>query len=266
MPQCPKQAFAISVSISLMVQEYPFIQSFFGSSFKFSEKTLNLRPAIFNGIQLGTIRRQEQNPGSGIPDQIERFLVFMGRSVIENDDHASTQILNEKMFYIIGEHRAVESSLETEAVQDAFETQSSDQAYSFSFARRALGVGSFSFGRASVKRGHIQNATGFVDENAVFRGERYQLLTIVDPFRHVFAVVFSRIVKSFFFLLNPRRLRDSFILDTLMLIENFSLKRERISSRERSFSFSIIFFKKGACFGRTLGGFPLLCVLGSMEP
>lgn len=57
-----------------------------GASLGLAQKGLHFAPHHFDGIEVRGVGGQETNFGSGLPDEFEGLVVFMGPEVVQDDD------------------------------------------------------------------------------------------------------------------------------------------------------------------------------------
>lgn len=57
-----------------------------------SPLTLQIRPELLDGVELGAVGREKQWRATGLPNQINGFLGLVERGVIHHDETADPQI------------------------------------------------------------------------------------------------------------------------------------------------------------------------------
>src|SRR5438067_283443 len=84
-----------------------------GSAFRgLSQKRLQLGEGLLDWIEIGTVRRQEQQLGAGRLDGLAHRVALVARQVVDHDDVARRERRHEHLCDVLQEARAVDRAVE----------------------------------------------------------------------------------------------------------------------------------------------------------
>jgi len=136
-----------------------------GAEFTSSEFVLDLRVDLFDGIEVGAVRRQVEYAGIDVVDSFDGGLDLVGGEVVHNEDVAGTQLWSELLADIGSEEFAVESAVDDEWREKSAESEGGDEGGGFPVPERSMIVDALVGRPPSVESRHGGGAEGFVEEN-----------------------------------------------------------------------------------------------------
>src|SRR6188768_248406 len=71
-----------------------------GAFLSLAHQVLELGKELLDGIEIGTVRRQEEEMGAGVADRVAGGFAFVRTEIVEDDDVARRQGRRQKLFDI----------------------------------------------------------------------------------------------------------------------------------------------------------------------
>ena len=139
--------------------------------FGFSHEVLELGEELLDGIEVGAIRRQEEQVSALISDRLARRLAFMRAEIVEDDDVSGLEGRREKLLDIGGEEFAVDRPVDNAGSIDPVMPQSRDEGEGLPVAIRNLGGETLAFWSPAAQRRHVGLHPGLVDEDQPAGGD-----------------------------------------------------------------------------------------------
>jgi hypothetical protein len=100
-----------------------FCRSFAG----LSQQVLQFGEDLLNGIEIWTVRRQKQEPGSNAPDQFADDLSLVTAQIVHDDDIAWFERGQKEVLHIGQEPKAIDGAVKQAGSIDAVVAQSGDE-------------------------------------------------------------------------------------------------------------------------------------------
>lgn len=120
---------------------------------------------LFDGIEIGAVRRQEEYPGTGLADPLADRHAFVAAEIIENDDIAGFEGSDQFGLDIGLEGVAIDRAIEHPWRLDPVVTQGSDERHGLPVPiRRMSHQGGTAYAPAAQRR-HVGLHPGFIDED-----------------------------------------------------------------------------------------------------
>jgi len=126
-----------------------------GAFLSLAHQVLELGKELLDGIEIGTVRRQEEEMGAGVADRGAGGFAFVRTEIVEDDDVARRQGRRQKLFDISGEQRAVDRSVEDARGLDAVAAQSGDEGHRHPVTVRHRGGQPLASGAPAAQRRHV---------------------------------------------------------------------------------------------------------------
>lgn len=111
-----------------------------GSLCSFAHEMLELGEDLFDRVQVGAVRREEQQPGADAADGLAHGGAFMAAQIVHDDDIAARQCRQKALLDIIGENLAVDRLVEDAGRVDPVTTQGSKERHRTPMPVRHFGV------------------------------------------------------------------------------------------------------------------------------
>ncbi len=135
--------------------------SFFG----FPQEPFELGEDLLDGVEVGGIWRQEEEPRSGAPDGLANRLSLVATEVVHDDDVAGSEGRDQQLAHIGGEPFPIDRPVEHEGGVYAVVAQGGDEGHGAPVAVRGLGGQGLSPRAPAVGPDHVGLGPGLVDEN-----------------------------------------------------------------------------------------------------
>ncbi len=125
----------------------------------------DLGEGLFDGIQVGRIRRQKPKPCSCISDHPANGLALMAAKIVENDDVTFPERRDELLLDISAETQAVDRPVEDAWSSQAIAPQGGKEGQGPPSTVRCVSPQSLALRPPSAQRSHIGLDPGLVDEH-----------------------------------------------------------------------------------------------------
>ena len=140
-----------------------------GSLAGFAQQVFELGEELFDGVEVGGVFRQEEQPGASRPDGAAHGAALMRAEIVEDDDVARPQGRHEHLLDIEPEALAVDRPVDEPGRVDAIVAQRRQEGHGLPAAVRDLGVEPLAARRPAPERRHIGLGPGLVDEDEAAR-------------------------------------------------------------------------------------------------
>lgn len=124
---------------------------------------------LFDGVEVWTVGRQEQQPGSSAADSLSHSGPFVAAQIVHDDDISGGERRYQALLDIIGEDLAVDWLVEHARCIDPVASQGCEERHRAPMPVRHLGMEPLSARRPSAQRGHVRFCPGFIDEDETRR-------------------------------------------------------------------------------------------------
>lgn len=135
---------------------------------------------LFNGIEIGTVGRQEEEFCSGPAYGLSHRLPLVGPEIVHDDNVAWRERGNEHLLDIGCEASSVDGAVEHARRIDAVAAQRGDQGQRLPVTVRDPGLQPLATRRPAPDRRHVSLGPGFVDE---YKPSRIEAALILLPLR-----------------------------------------------------------------------------------
>jgi len=136
---------------------------------------------LLDGIEIGTVGRQEEELGTGPADGLSNRLALVGAEVVHDDDVTRLQRGNENLLDIGCEASPVDRTVEHAGRVDTIAAQRRYQGERFPVTMRDLGLQSLAARRPAPDRRHVGLGPGLVDEDQPSRVEAALIFLPLRP-------------------------------------------------------------------------------------
>jgi hypothetical protein len=181
----------------------------------FPKFVLDLAPRQLDWIELGSVRRLEQQASSDRLDRCSSSLDLVGAQVVENDDVAVAQRRNEELGHEGAEDESVSGPLDRHERCEAGEVESTEHRRHGSAIARHPTDDAFALGSSPTSRSHPDVRSRFVEEDELLRFYARDL----DEERGAALLDVGTLLldrrEDFFLRVRPRRFRDRTTADAL---------------------------------------------------
>jgi hypothetical protein len=140
-----------------------------GSSHGGSHGLLDLGEELLDGIEIGAVGRQEDDPCADPPDCLTHSLTFMATEVVEHDDVIGRQGLDQLLFHIGQEGIGIDRAIENPWRIDTVASEGCDESHCPPMAMGNMGDQPRASLAPSPDRGHVGFHPGFVNEHKAAR-------------------------------------------------------------------------------------------------
>lgn len=140
-----------------------------GSLSGFSQECLELGEELLDWIEVGAVRRQEEQLRTACADRAPYGLPLVAAEIVHDDDVARRQSGNEELLDPSGEDLAVDRSVEDAGRIDPVVSQGREQGQCPPLSKGRFGVEAFASPRSAMRAGHVSLGPCFVDEDETFR-------------------------------------------------------------------------------------------------
>jgi len=132
---------------------------------------LKLGKDLFDGIEVGTIGRQEQELGAYASDSFADFRAFVTAEVVHDDNIARFQCRQKELFDIETEGLTVDRAVDDAGRVDAVTSQSGQERHGVPVPERGVAVQTLATWTPSPQRSHVCFRPGLINEDKAFRIE-----------------------------------------------------------------------------------------------
>lgn len=134
-----------------------------------SHPVLQFGEELLDGIEVGAVGWQEEEPGSCGSDDVAHHRAFVRAEIVENDDIARFQGSDELGFDVGLESLAVDRAVENPWRLDAIEPQGGDEGHGLPVAVGRMGDKPFSARAPATQWRHVRLDPGLIDEDQPLR-------------------------------------------------------------------------------------------------
>lgn len=146
-----------------------------------SELGLELGEGHFDRVEIGTVGRQEEEPGASFGQALGRTVALMDREIVEDDDVALGQCWGELGLDVEIEGDAIHGLVDDPWCGQAMAAQAGDEALSLPMPEGGRGGQPLPTRAAAPQPDHLGVDRGLVDEDDAVRLEPHQGLAARDP-------------------------------------------------------------------------------------
>ena len=119
----------------------------------------------FDGIEVGAVGRQKQQPSASLADGLFGGRAFVGGQIVQDDDVAFLQRGDELGAHVGLEDRPVDRRVDDPRRGQGAAAQSGDESLSLPMAKGSLRAKALAPAAASGRAGHLRVGSRFVDED-----------------------------------------------------------------------------------------------------
>ena len=130
-----------------------------------AEAVLELCEELLDGVQIGRVFRQEEEPRAGRADGAADGAALVRTKIVHDDDVAWPQRRDKNLFDIEQETLAVDRPVDEPWSCDAIVTQCGQEGHGLPVAMRHLGFEPLAARRPAPQRRHVGLRPGLVDEH-----------------------------------------------------------------------------------------------------
>jgi len=120
---------------------------------------------LLDGVQIGAVGRQEQQPRADAADCCADGGPLVAGEVVHDHDVARRERGHEELFDILKEARPVDRLIEDTRGIDPIAAQSGKEGHRFPVTIWHLGMEPLAFGSPATQRGHVRFRPGFINEH-----------------------------------------------------------------------------------------------------
>lgn len=144
-------------------------EAFNGANSSAPKMSFELCKGHLDGVQIGRVRRQEQEPSSPVFDGLFGFRAFMGREIVEDHDIAFFELRRELGLDIDLEGEPVHRAIENPGSGQAVNAQACDQGLGFPMTERRVRFQPLPHQSPAPQPGHFRGCAGFIEKDQPFR-------------------------------------------------------------------------------------------------
>jgi hypothetical protein len=119
----------------------------------------------FDGIEIGTVRRQVADANSSSRKQLADVMDFVGGEVVENERVARAQFRTEHLLQISRENLGIDGAFDQKGRFDAFMAQGRNECGALPVAVRDGADTTLAHGTATMVAGHLGVQAGFINKH-----------------------------------------------------------------------------------------------------
>lgn len=138
---------------------------FMGSFGGFAHQMFELGKDLLDGVQVGAVRRQEQEPCADASDGATDGWPLVAGEIVHDHDIACRECREEALLNIIEEAVAVDGLIQYARCVDPVTAQRGKEGHGFPVAIRRFGVKPLSFWSPASQGSHVCLRPGFVNED-----------------------------------------------------------------------------------------------------
>jgi hypothetical protein len=157
-----------------------------------SQECLELGERLFDRVQVGTVRRQIEQLGTGRPDRSSYGRGLMAAEIVHHDDVAWPQGWDQELHHPGEETLGVDGAIQDARRGDAITSQPSHEGERLALAVRHFGNQALTSGAAAMRTGHVRLRPGLINEDQTGRTNlTLPFLPLPPPPRDVSTVLLS---------------------------------------------------------------------------
>jgi hypothetical protein len=134
-----------------------------------SHHVLELGEDLLDGIEVGAVGRQEEQPCSSLPDDPANLLAFVAAVVIGHVNVAGPQRLEELRLHVSFEGLAIDRTVEDPWCIDAVMAQRCDEGHGLPVTMRHAADQALAAWGAAMGAGHVRLGPGLINEDEAGR-------------------------------------------------------------------------------------------------
>src|SRR5215471_628488 len=157
-------------------------ESIDGSGGLCAQMSFKLCEGHLDGIEIGTVGRQEQDPGAPCLNCLLRGLALMGRQIIHDDDIAFFEGWGELFLNVSLEDAPVHRGVDDEGRGQPVAARAGHEGLGHPMAERRLCAQPLSLEGAAAQTGHFGCGSGLVEKDEPMRLKPHARLARGDPF------------------------------------------------------------------------------------
>lgn len=131
----------------------------------FSQEQFEFCKDLLDGIEIGRVWRQEDQPGAGGPDGFADGRAFVAAQIVHDDDVAGQEGRHEELLDIGSEGLAVDRAIEDARRVDPVMAERGQEGQRLPMPEGCLGDELLAPGRPAADRRHVRLGPGLVDED-----------------------------------------------------------------------------------------------------
>jgi hypothetical protein len=136
-----------------------------GSSVGLAQQGLELGEHHLDGVEVGAIRRQEQQVRAGVTNGSPNRATFVAAKIVENDDVARAQRRDQELLHPSQEQLAVDRAVKDARRHDTLGAQAGDERHRRPTRMRSCGHQASATPCPTMGARHIRLCPGLVDEH-----------------------------------------------------------------------------------------------------
>ena len=152
-----------------------------GSCACLAQMGLEFGEGHFDGIEIGAVGREEEEPGAACFEDGLGLFAFVGWQIVEDDHVAWPQCRGELGLDIGLEDLAVHRTIDHPGRSQAIVAQGGDEGLCAPMAERRLHLQPFATPRPPAQPGHLGSRAGFIDEHQPLGPLDHPRLTVCVP-------------------------------------------------------------------------------------
>jgi hypothetical protein len=149
----------------------------------FPQEGLALREGHFDGVEVGTVGRQKQQPCAPVPDERLGPLAFVAGEIVQDDDVAGLEGRGKLGLDVSLEDGPVHRRVNDPGRDKAVALEARDQGLGGPVAERRFGMQALAFRAASAGSCHLGVGAGFVEKDQPRALSAHQGLAAFFPLR-----------------------------------------------------------------------------------
>lgn len=147
-----------------------------GSLAGFAQQRLERGEDLLDRVQIGTVGRQEEQMGAGLPDRPSNRHAFVTAEIVEYDNIAWTQPWHQELRHPGEEQTTVDQSVEDAGCDNSIRPQPGHKGHGFLVPMRHRRDQALAPSCAAVGAGHVGLGPGLIDKDQA-RGVNPALMT-----------------------------------------------------------------------------------------
>lgn len=132
---------------------------------KSAELLFELRPALFDRVEVGGVRRQVAKRGAGLLDDLSHTVHFVSSQIVHNNQLAGFQLWTKNVFQVSQEDIAISGRLDGHGGYPSGNTHCSQQSQSPPTAGRNSLLHTRTMQRPAIAPSHFRRDAALVDED-----------------------------------------------------------------------------------------------------
>lgn len=130
-----------------------------------SQEPLELREHLLDGVQIGRVGRQEEQPDARRLEELAHLASLVAAEIVDDDDGARLQLGDQELLDLCGEAVAVDRPVEHARRDDAVVPEPGDEGQRLPMAVRHLVEQGLALGAPAMRARHVGLSPGLVDED-----------------------------------------------------------------------------------------------------